>query len=182
MIRRKTTKEILGESIQELAKHKSVDKITIKEIVENCSLSPATFYRHFQDKYQLIAWIYNYQMEDIFLDFCTGAENWAQTLHDVVIILDRDRDFYRNALHNTSGETSFFWATHTRAIELLISAITAQTGDTVDEELLFDAKFYLRGVSVTVADWFLKDSPASVEQLVSGLYRAMPESLKPYLT
>ena len=33
MIRKKTTKEILGESIQELALTKPVDKITVKEIV-----------------------------------------------------------------------------------------------------------------------------------------------------
>lgn len=181
MIRRKTTKEILGESIQELAKQKPVDKVTIKEIVENCCLSPATFYRHFQDKYELIAWIYNYQMEDIFLDYCTGAENWFQTLLDMVNILDGGRDFYRNALNNTRGESSFFWATHTRSIELLTSEIAVQAGDAAGEELLFDAKFYLRGVSVTVTDWFLNDSPTSVEQLISGMYRAMPESLKPYL-
>ena len=44
MIRRKTTKEILGESVHELAAKKPIDKITVREIVENCGLSPATFY------------------------------------------------------------------------------------------------------------------------------------------
>ena len=44
VIRRKTTKEILGESVHELAAKKPIDKITVREIVENCGLSPATFY------------------------------------------------------------------------------------------------------------------------------------------
>ena len=48
MIRRKTTKEIFGESIHELAEKKPLDKITVREIVENCGLSSATFYHHFQ--------------------------------------------------------------------------------------------------------------------------------------
>ena len=55
-MKRKTPKEILTASFQELAAKKSIDKITIQEIVDNCGYSPATFYRHFKDKYDLIAW------------------------------------------------------------------------------------------------------------------------------
>ena len=55
-MKRKTTKEILAESFRELAESKSIDKITVQEIVNNCDYSTATFYRHFKDKYDLIAW------------------------------------------------------------------------------------------------------------------------------
>ena len=55
-MKRKTTKEILAESFRELSVQKAVDKITIKEITDNCGYSPATFYRQFKDKYDLIAW------------------------------------------------------------------------------------------------------------------------------
>lgn len=47
MIVQKTTKEILAESIQELAASKSVEKITIKEITQNCGMTSTTFYNHF---------------------------------------------------------------------------------------------------------------------------------------
>ena len=57
-MKRKTTKEILAESFRELAENRPVDKITIQEIVDNCDYSPATFYRHFKDKYDMIAWDY----------------------------------------------------------------------------------------------------------------------------
>lgn len=112
MIRKKTTKEILGESLHELAATKAVDKITIKEIVENCGLSSATFYRHFQDKLDLIAWIFNYQMEDIFMDFCEGLETWRQAIFDLVSILANDRGFYQNALKHTDGPNSCFFSTY----------------------------------------------------------------------
>ena len=55
-MKRKTAKEILTASFQELAAVKSIDKITIQEIADNCGYSPATFYRNFKDKYDLIAW------------------------------------------------------------------------------------------------------------------------------
>ena len=55
-MKRKTAKEILAASFQELAEVKSIDKITIRDIVDNCGYSSATFYRNFRDKYDLIAW------------------------------------------------------------------------------------------------------------------------------
>ena len=36
MVKRKSAKELLGESIRELAESRPVDKITIQEIVDNC--------------------------------------------------------------------------------------------------------------------------------------------------
>ena len=55
---KKTTADILAESFQEIAEQKNVNRITINDIVKNCGFSPATFYRHFRDKYDLIAWVY----------------------------------------------------------------------------------------------------------------------------
>lgn len=34
-------------------------KITVKEIVETCGLTRQTFYRNFQDKYDLINWYFD---------------------------------------------------------------------------------------------------------------------------
>lgn len=58
MMKRKRANEILAESFREVAEHRPIDKITIQEIVDNCGYSPATFYRQFRDKYDLIAWDY----------------------------------------------------------------------------------------------------------------------------
>ncbi|MBQ3273942.1 MAG: helix-turn-helix transcriptional regulator, partial [Christensenellaceae bacterium] len=57
-MKRQTAKDILVASFRELAEKRTIDKITIKEITVNCGYSPATFYRHFNDKYDLIAWDY----------------------------------------------------------------------------------------------------------------------------
>ena len=181
MIYRKTTKEILGESLHELAHKKPVDKITIREITENCGMSTGTFYNHFHDKYELIAWIYNYQMEDIFLDFCEGNESCRQALFDIVTILDSDRSFYKNALLHTAGQNSFFMATHQKSVELLTDVIRKTAGDKVDDELVFEAKFYLRGIAYSIIDRFFNGSDCTNEQFTDYLYRAMPEKLKPFL-
>ena len=64
-MKRKTAKEILAESFRELAGTKPVDAITVQDIAKNCGYSPATFYRQFRDKYDLIAWAYTRHVADI---------------------------------------------------------------------------------------------------------------------
>ena len=58
-MKRKTARELLAESFRELAASKPVDKITVPNIIENCGYSKTTFYRLFNDKYDLMAWDYN---------------------------------------------------------------------------------------------------------------------------
>ena len=55
MITRQTTKTLLAESLKDLAKFKPVDKITVKELTQNCNLTPPTFYNHFRDKFEFMA-------------------------------------------------------------------------------------------------------------------------------
>ena len=54
-MKRKTTKEIIADSFMELAATKAINRISIVDIVENCSLTKPTFYRYFRDKYDLIS-------------------------------------------------------------------------------------------------------------------------------
>ena len=47
MVKKKTTKELLRESLEELLKCKPFEKITISEISENCGIGRRTFYNNF---------------------------------------------------------------------------------------------------------------------------------------
>ena len=79
-MKRLTSKEMLAASFRELAESRPIDKITTKDIAENCGYSQATFYRQFKDKYDLIAWAYTRDLEAI-LDELTGEEvSLKQTL------------------------------------------------------------------------------------------------------
>ena len=43
----------LANAMKELLVHTPVDKITVKQIVDQCDVTRPTFYRHFKDKYDL---------------------------------------------------------------------------------------------------------------------------------
>lgn len=79
---RKTTKEILAESFQELARQKPINKITIANITDNCGLTQPTFYRYYKDKYDLIAWIYVTDSGKIMQQIGSNGYIWKDTLLD----------------------------------------------------------------------------------------------------
>ena len=55
----------LANAMKELLVHTPVDKITVKQIVDQCDVTRPTFYRHFKDKYDLINW-YSSKVKDNF--------------------------------------------------------------------------------------------------------------------
>ena len=50
------TKHILEESLKKLMLEKPLDKITIRDLTEDCSISRMAFYYHFKDIYDLVEW------------------------------------------------------------------------------------------------------------------------------
>ena len=97
-MKRKTAKEILAESFRELAETVPIDKITIKDIVYNCDYSPATFYRHFKDKYDLIAFDYVQRTSEIMAKVGKNGYEWKDTLTDATHFFDENRKYMKNLL------------------------------------------------------------------------------------
>lgn len=106
-MKRKTAKEILAESFREVAETKSIDKITIRDIVDNCGYSPATFYRQFSDKYDLIAWDYVDRTTVIIDKVGVDAYQWKHTWADAVKFYSENREYMLNLLKNTAGHDAF---------------------------------------------------------------------------
>ena len=115
MIVKQTTKALLAESLKELSKVKAVDKITIKELTINCGLTPPTFYNHFRDKYELMAWIYNQKVEASLKNFGV-TDSFEDVICKWMEIILEDEDFYMNLLKNAVGQNSFRYATNDHAI------------------------------------------------------------------
>ncbi len=51
------TKLWIADKMKELMKKKPLDKIRITEICQAAEIERSTFYYHFRDKYELVAWI-----------------------------------------------------------------------------------------------------------------------------
>ena len=96
MIQKKTSKELLAESALELISKNSIDKISVLDIAKNCNVSTRTFYNHFHDKYDLLAWSYIHMLEQYY-DENVDTLNFHSWLSFTARVVWEYCDFFVNA-------------------------------------------------------------------------------------
>ncbi len=180
-MKRKTAKEILAESFRELAAKKSIDKITIREITDNCGYSPATFYRHYKDKYDLIAWDYARGTDEIMMRIGTEYP-WKMTLLAGAERFQKEKDYLTNLLLHTGGHDAFvrqMTEINHKALKAYVQKVNG--GLEPDEITEMYIRLYCLGTVSLSCEWIMGRYDVSAEQLADVYYRSLPEPLHQYL-
>ena len=181
-MKRKTAKEILAESFREVAEKKPIDKITIKDITDNCGYSSSTFYRQFKDKYDLIAWSYTQDLRSIVdkLEYTEGS--WKKVLTEVAKYFDRQRDYISNLLLHTNGYDSFVHnmaQIHYERLRFLISKVAP--GNKLDEMTEMYIREYCYGTVHLTCEWILGKYKINFDELTQVYVNSLPVPLNQYL-
>ena len=98
-----TTKRALAETFKKLLSKRGLNKITVKDIVEDCGVNRQTFYYHFHDIYELMEWIFQEDLEDIArenLDY----DNWSAGMEALICRLQDNRGLILNAYNSINHE------------------------------------------------------------------------------
>lgn len=181
MIIRPTTKDLLAESLKELSTLKPIDKITVKEIAQNCGFTSKTFYNHFQDKYDLIAWIYSTAMEKIFSKIDGKNYTWKDTLTEGLNYFFDNKEFLKNLIAHTSGQDSFINYVAKFSVKIFSDYIKrTQNLEKIPQDLEILINVYCYGVVCTLCEFLISSVPISDKEFVKQLERALPEPLKKY--
>lgn len=181
MIERLSTKELLSKSLKELAQTKPIDKITIKDITDNCGLSKRTFYHNFQDKAELVLFEYSFNLSKVF-----NAENkdlsWLELMHRAIMAIVNNYDYYRNAFHvfdSSSSPINAMKSTASSTFEDFIKLKTEIKELTEEEKIAL--KIYTFGIWAYGIEWTKSGMPISVEKLAQYYVNSMPYILHKYL-
>lgn len=181
-MKRKTAKEILAESFRELAEKKKADKITVRDIAENCGYSTTTFYRHFKDKYDLIAWDHTKYVSEIMDQVGKNGYSWNQTLYEGMEYYEKNKDYLANLLQHTSGYDSFIRnMTEINCTALRNCILQSGKIDGIDEETEIYIRMYCMGTTALNCEWILGKYSVSPEQLAAIHETALPKPLHQYL-
>ena len=89
------TKKLLAESLEELLREKTLNKISIKEIVNGCNLNRQTFYYHFEDIHKLVEWSFKRLIMDPLSEY-QGEALWQEGLKDLLLGLEKNRNLTPN--------------------------------------------------------------------------------------
>lgn len=77
------TEIALADTLKKLMKKKSINKVTIKEITDECGVTRRTFYNHFNDIYELLEWIYEHEIIEE-LEHYYNLEGWKKAISIVL--------------------------------------------------------------------------------------------------
>lgn len=169
------TKRALAKSLKELCQYRNFEKISINDLTNNCNLNRQTFYYHFQDKYDLLQWLY---YDELFVDIenIITFSNWDQCLLKVLKKIYQEKDFYISTIN--TNEQYFYQDLYNLSQKCFYDAITKlDTSNTVSiQEKNFFSEFYAYGISGTVLQWIKTNMKIPPQKLAHDLKKIATQS------
>lgn len=97
------TKKALGESLKKLLSLKTLDNITVIDVVEDCGVNRQTFYYHFQDIYALLEWVFEVEAENAIQNKITYAD-WTKCMDEMFEYILSNKSFITNIYRSVGRE------------------------------------------------------------------------------
>ena len=170
------TKYELADAMKRCMKTAPVEKITVKEIVEACGVTRQTFYRNFQDKYDLINWYFDKLLLKSFEHMGEGTTVYDGLVKKFEYLKEEHLFFaaaFRSDDQNSLKEHDF---------ELILAfyenLIQEKTGCKMKEEMHDLLEMYCRSSVYMTVKWVLGKKMAAPEGLAELMVEAMPVKLK----
>ena len=172
MIKKQTTKDLIVESFRQLAGKMAVNKITVQDIVDNCELSSATFYRHFKDKYDLIA--YEHILTTMPITNQVGVDGYTfdQAFVDGPKVLYENREYLLNLFNNTEGKEAFIRQMAEIHIENYKGIYLRLSKEkTISKDVELQIRIYSYGTVQLMCEWISGNIKATAEEIRPPFFR-----------
>ena len=163
------TKRALEASLKKLLLQKPLDKITIRDITDDCGINRMTFYYHFKDIYDLIEWSLVEDADRVIAGNRTLA-TWQQGLLRIFEAVRDNRTLILNIYRSVSHEQVELYLDRL-TYDLMLGVVEEQAaGMSVrPEDKRFIADFYKYALVGLVLDWVRQGMREDPQQLVDRL-------------
>ena len=164
------TKQILEESLKKLMLQKPLDKITIRDLTEDCGISRMAFYYHFKDIYDLVEWSC---LEDATRTLAGKKtyDTWSEGLVQIFDVVYENKPFILNAYRCISRDQIESFLFHLTS-DLLMNVVEEKSDGTSisEEDRRFIADFYKYSFVGLMLDWIkqgMKDDYVDLAHKIS---------------
>ncbi|AMC93409.1 hypothetical protein AOC36_05270 [Erysipelothrix larvae] len=163
------TKKLLGTELKTLMKSKSIEQITVTELVDACQITRQTFYYHFQDIYALLEWVY----EDDFIHHIKNEvdyTNWKDSFLVILNYVSNNYDFCLNTLNSLQRNqfTRMFYHTISELLSKVFYDISGSK-DIPQQDADFIVNFFSHAFSGIVVDWILSGCKEPSSEIIGRL-------------
>ena len=178
------TKKKLATSLKKFMMSKSLNKITVTDIIKDCSVNRKTFYYHFADIYDLLKWILEQEAVEVVKKFDLMVDYKEAILF--VINYVEDNAHILACAYDTLGREEmrrFLYQDFISIVETIIGNVEKELGICMEEEFkLFLCNLYTESLAGILIEWFKSPQNHDEEQIVeylSIIFRSsLPEILK----
>lgn len=166
------TKKALATSLKKAMQAAPINKISVKDIVDDCGLNRQTFYYHFQDIYELLGWIFKTEAVD-HIASCRSYTTWTSGFHKIFNYIENNRAFCINTL-NSLARTHLDQYLYSVTNDLILGVVNEVSChmNVREEDKQFMANFYTLAFTGLVIQWIsngMKQKPEVIIEKLSEL-------------
>lgn len=156
---------------------KKIKDVTIGDICLEANYSRETFYYHFQNKYDLIAWMHYFEKSSYFKTYF-GKKDFT----DIVAMILKDMmkvEFFYIRCFEDSVNTQIEEIMMTQTIEIYSDmAKTVLKQDELTTELEMSIYYSVYGSVMLIKEWFLTENDLDYMQMAEFITKSMNENLR----
>ncbi|KAF1301903.1 TetR/AcrR family transcriptional regulator [Enterococcus saccharolyticus] len=167
----KKTKAAIASAYIQLCEEKEYAKISVQDIALKASINRQTFYYHFQDKNELLRWVYFNDSLKFLASKEVKLDNWEEQALKMLKRMQEKQVFYQNTMigNRTILINEFF---------TVVQSIFRQLFRQVDEEKVlskqdidFYSRFFSFGCSGILEAWICGNFQESALEIATQLFR-----------
>jgi probable dihydroxyacetone kinase regulator len=178
------TKALLEKALIVMLQKRPIDKITVKDLVDECGLTRQTFYNHFYDIYELVEWVYLQATEKLLAEN-KDYDTWQRGFYQVLISIRNNKVLVQNTYRSINRDSLERYM-YTVIYDQIIAVVERQAiGMSVDQKHKnFIAHFYSLAFISLIFEWIkdgMKEKPEDIVEQTAVLIKGdFEKALKKY--
>ncbi|QEN09926.1 TetR family transcriptional regulator [Oceanispirochaeta crateris] len=158
---------------------KSLEKLTVKEIVSLAGVTRQTFYRNFNDKYDLVNWYFDVLAKECFEQMGISLSMREGLIHKYDFIR-KEAVFFSQAF-KSSDYNSIKEHDYQFILSFYTNLIEKKTKRPLDEDIQFLLEMYCHGSIAMTVEWAINGMQKTSEMMADSLIEALPIKLSELL-
>ncbi len=168
------SKKLITDALVALLDEKSLDKITVTDIVKKADINRGTFYAHYENVSDVVTSIFENAYEIIKISIDEFHDNtdfdMGIMLHKLQVAMEKDFEFYKKIFSSDINMKIY-----EEISNVLISYVfehESEISNISHEDFVFYTSFYSGGIIKLYRDWFIGELPMTFDELTekaSGL-------------
>ena len=158
-----------------LCEEKSFDKISVKELVNAAKVSRQTFYKYFDDKYDLALWVYKNDVVGEALSKYKQKLNYNDLCMGIFSAVKKRPKLYSSLFSCSDGPDSFVARFHQFTLDFTCDAIGSVN---VTRDLLPVIDSWVAATDRILIQWIVAGMKTDLDTLTELTYRILPAEIK----